>query len=97
MVVAFCKEHKLTPIVGQKTPGEVLGAVNFKLLNGYRLRMPIATWQTWAGEAIEGRGISPDIAVDLSPEQLVSGEDSQLNRAIASLGLYEDGRAQGCR
>jgi carboxyl-terminal processing protease len=83
MVVAFCKEHRLTPIVGQKTPGEVLGAVNFKLLNGYRLRMPIATWQTWAGEAIEGRGISPDIAVDLSPEQLVSGEDTQLTRAIA--------------
>ena len=82
MVVAFCKEHKLATVVGQKTPGEVLGAVNYKLLNGYRLRMPIATWYTWAGEAVEGKGISPDVETHLSPDQLIAGSDSQFQRAV---------------
>jgi hypothetical protein len=82
MVVAFCKEHNLATIVGQRTPGEVLGAVNFKLLDGYRLRMPIATWHTWAGEIVEGKGISPNIEADLSPDGLTDGADSQLQRAI---------------
>jgi C-terminal processing protease CtpA/Prc len=82
MVVAFCKEHRLAIVVGQKTPGEVLGAVNFKLIDGYRLRMPIATWQTWADQAIEGRGVAPDVSTDLSPAQLSGGEDSQLSQAI---------------
>jgi len=85
MVAAFCKEHSLATIIGDQTPGEVLGAVNFKLPSDYRLRMPIATWQTWAGAVIEGRGVEPDVVVALSPEQLQAGVDSQLQAAIGVL------------
>jgi len=82
MVAAFCSEHHLATIVGERTPGEVLGAVNFSLPGDYRLRMPIATWQTWEGSVIEGHGVVPNVAVDLSPEQLQLGIDSQLQAAI---------------
>lgn len=83
MIAAFVKEHKLAPIVGEKTPGEVLGAVNFRLPHGYRLRMPIATWQTWAGGVIEGVGVEPDHPVPLEPQSLSAGTDTQLQKAIA--------------
>ncbi len=85
MIVAFVKEHRLAPIVGDKTPGEVLGAVNFRLSHGYKLRMPIATWQTWAGTAIEGVGVTPDIAVPLRPAELGNGIDTQIAEAASVL------------
>lgn len=85
MIAAFVKEHHLAQIVGQKTPGEVLGAVNFRLPHGYRLRMPIATWQTWGGSVIEGKGVQPDVAVPLLPDDLANGIDSQLQHAVSLL------------
>jgi C-terminal processing protease CtpA/Prc len=85
MVVAFVKEHRLATIVGDKTPGEVLGAVNFRLPHGYKLRMPIATWQTWEGTAIEGVGVAPDKSVSLDPAELASGKDRQIADAISLL------------
>lgn len=81
MVAAFAAEHRLAPLVGVNTPGEVLGATNFKLPHGYRLRMPISTWCTWGGETIEGRGVPPTTAVRLTPEALTEGIDSQLATA----------------
>ncbi len=81
MVAAFAAEHKLAPLVGTKTPGEVLGAVNFKLPHNYRLRMPVSTWCTWAGETIEGKGVAPNVRVELTPEALSEGVDSQMDRA----------------
>ncbi len=85
MVVAFVKEHNLAPIVGDKTPGEVLGAVNFRLPHSYKLRMPIATWQTWAGTAIEGVGVAPDRSVSLDPTELAGGNDTQIADAMSLL------------
>lgn len=81
MVAAFVAEHGLALLVGVKTPGEVLGATNFKLPHGYRLRMPIATWCTWNGETIEGKGVAPNIAVKLTPDALAENVDSQLAKA----------------
>jgi len=81
MVAAFVADHKLAPLVGTKTAGEVLGAVNFKLPNNYLLRMPVSTWRTWAGETIEGKGVEPNVLVELTPEALSEGVDSQIDRA----------------
>jgi hypothetical protein len=33
-------------VVGTRTAGEVLGAVNFLVGEGYRLRIPIGGWMT---------------------------------------------------
>lgn len=85
MIAAFVREHRLASIVGEKTPGEVLGAVNFRLPHGYKLRMPIATWQTWGGTAIEGTGIMPDKPVSLAPVELARGEDTQVTAAVSLL------------
>jgi carboxyl-terminal processing protease len=81
IVAAFVAEHKLAPIVGTKTAGEVLGAGNFRLPHNYLLRMPVSTWRTWVDETIEGKGVGPNVLVELTLESLTEGVDSQINKA----------------
>ena len=82
MVSSFARENQLATLVGTTTAGEVLGGANFKLVGGYRLRMPVAGWYTWSGDCIEGKGVPPDVPVEMDPESLASGIDNQLNKAI---------------
>ena len=81
MVASFAQEHHLATVVGIRTAGEVLGGANFKLRNGYRLRIPVAGWYTWEGHCIEGTGVEPDVGVENSPESLAVGIDAQLEKA----------------
>lgn len=85
MVAAFAKEYKLAVLVGNRTAGEVLGGANFRVGNGYYLRMPIAGWYTWQGPCIEGVGVSPDIAIDIDPAELARGKDVQLEKALETV------------
>ncbi len=82
MVAAFAKENSLATLVGMTTAGEVMGGANFSVGQGYRLRIPVTTWQTWNGMHIEGKGIEPDIRIDFSPEASEQGKDPQLERAM---------------
>jgi len=31
---------------------------------------------------IEGKGVSPSVPVEMSPDQLLAGEDAQMNKAL---------------
>jgi carboxyl-terminal processing protease len=78
MVAAFAKENQLASLVGATTAGEVMGGANFDAGDGYRLRIPITTWQTWDGLQIEKIGISPDVPVEFTAGQ----KDCQLDAAL---------------
>jgi C-terminal processing protease CtpA/Prc len=94
MVASFANENGLAVLVGARTAGEVLGAANFKLENGYRLRMPVAGWYTSRGECIEGKGVEPDVPIEISPEALASGVDNQLEKTLELLiGLHSHSAA----
>ena len=93
MVASFAAENKLATLIGTRTGGQVLGGANFKLPKGYRLRMPVAGWYTWSGECIEGRGVAPDVEVDLTRDALACGTDTQLQAAVNGGPRY----AQGAR
>ena len=82
MVASFAKENHLATLVGTKTAGEVLGGANFRLASGYQLRMPVAGWYTWEGQCIEGKGVEPDVSLEILPEALARGVDNQLVTAI---------------
>ena len=82
MVAAFAGENGLATIVGKKTRGNVLGAANFKVGSGYWLRLPVFGWFTSKGRSLEGNGVDPDVAVDVSPDALAAGQDNQMTRAI---------------
>jgi C-terminal processing protease CtpA/Prc len=82
MVAAFAEENQLATIVGTKTPGRLLSGSAFKAGCGYIVGVPVAAYLTWQGRMIEGKGVSPSVAVELPPEQLLAGEDIQMQRAL---------------
>ena len=86
MVANFAAENHLATIVGTRTAGNVLGAVNFHVGSGYWLRLPIFGWYTSRGQCLEGKGVSPDVIVEPDPYLLNSGVDHQLNVAMEALG-----------
>ena len=82
MLTAFAKENRFATVIGQKTRGNVLGAANFRVGSGYWLRLPVFGWFTSQGSSLEGNGVDPDVAIEISPEGLAAGHDNQMERAI---------------
>ena len=80
MVANFATENRLATVVGEKTRGNVLGAMNFKVGSGYWLRLPVSGWFTSKGRSLEGNGVEPD--VEISADSLAVGRDDQMTKAI---------------
>ena len=78
---------RLATIVGKQTAGNVLGAANFKVGSGYWVRLPIFGWYTSKGDCLEGKGVLPDVLVEVDPCQLNAGVDQQMNKAIEILSV----------
>ncbi len=78
---AMRDNHRAT-LVGEKTFGK--GSVNHlrQLSNGGALYVTIARWLTPSGEQIEGVGLSPDVAVAATEEDIAAQRDVQLFAAI---------------
>jgi carboxyl-terminal processing protease len=85
MVAAFASEYNLTTLVGTKTAGRLVATSAFKVGFGYRVVMPVATYFTWHGANLEGRGLAPTIEEPFSFEASVQGRDNQLERATQFL------------
>ena len=85
MVAGFAAENRLATIVGKQTAGNVLGAANFKVGSGYWVRLPIYGWYTSNDNCLEGKGVLPDVLVEVDPCQLNAGVDQQMNKAIEIL------------
>jgi C-terminal processing protease CtpA/Prc len=82
MLAAFAEENSLATIVGVKTAGRLLSGSTFRAGEGYILGLPVAAYLTWQGRLIEGKGVVPSTAVELSPNDLLAGQDPQLQKAI---------------
>lgn len=82
MIAEFARTNQLATLVGTRTAGEVLGAVNFLVGEGYRLRIPIGGWMTWNDRLLEGTGAAPDLEVPSAAEWLRAGRDPVLQSAI---------------
>lgn len=82
MVADFATTHRLATIVGTRTAGEVLGAVNFLVGEDYRLRMPIGGWMSWDDRLLEGRGVQPDLEVIPTAADLRAGRDLPLSESV---------------
>lgn len=51
------------------------------MAHGFVLRIPVVTFHTWSGSALEGKGVEPDCAVELSRNALKQSRDIQLTKA----------------
>ena len=85
MLASFASENRLATIVGTKTAGNVLGAVNQRVGAEYWIRVPVFGWYTPNGRCLEGQGVSPDIEADVDPSSLDAAIDQQARRAAEVL------------
>ena len=85
MLSSFASENRLATIIGTKTAGNVLGALNRRVGAGYWLRVPVFGWYTSSGKCLEGQGVSPDLHLDIDPLSLESAIDQQMRRAAEVL------------
>ena len=78
------KYYKLGPLIGERTWGGVRGIRgNIPLMDGgYITRPEFAMYGLDSKWVIENHGVQPDIVVESRPEQVVSGKDPQLEKAI---------------
>ena len=83
----------LGPVIGVRTWGGVVGIDGrYDLVDGTGVTQPrYAFWLEGKGWDVENHGVDPDIEVEHDPSQLFSGDDLQLDRAIAEVlaGLEE--------
>lgn len=69
-------------IVGERSPGYLLGAKWIKLPNGLSFMHTFLQPIPYGGRIVEGNGVIPDVEVELSRNYLLQGRDNQLEAAI---------------
>ena len=78
-------------IVGNRSPGYLLGANWIRLLNGGYFMHTILQPLPSGGKIIEDHGVVPDIEVSLDREALLDGRDTQLETAIKYIRAKRQG------
>lgn len=85
ILAGFLRERRGAKLVGEKTfgKGTVQDAVDFG--DGSGLHLTVAKWLTPAGYWVNGTGLDPDFAVELTERDLSENRDPQLGRALELL------------
>jgi carboxyl-terminal processing protease len=74
-------------LVGDTTAGCVNGGLNLGLLDGSGVFVSTVKVQAGPNKVeLENKGVTPDVSVPLSTEQIQSGRDPQLDAAVALFG-----------
>ena len=72
-------------VIGVPTAGGVIGTVNITLSDGSSFRIPRSGFMGMDGTNLEGLGVKPDVLVEETSEDRISGRDPQLKKAIEVL------------
>ena len=85
IVAGAMQDLKRATIVGEQTFGKGSVQLPHGLADGSELRVTIAEWLTPSKRQIHGEGITPDIVVEMTIEDLEQERDPQLDKAIEVL------------
>ena len=77
---------KRAVLVGDRSPGYLLGANWIRLMNGGSFMHTFLQPLPADGRIVEYNGVKPDIAVSLDRDSLLDGRDTQLEAAITYIG-----------
>jgi tricorn protease len=75
----------LGKLIGVPTMGAVIGTGAYRLMDGSSIRTPGSGVFTASGENLENYGVQPDVLVDNTPEDFLTGHDRQIETAIETL------------
>jgi carboxyl-terminal processing protease len=84
---AAMQERGRAVVVGRTSFGGVLNSTQLQLPAGGVLQYPHSDLTTPMGRRIEGRGVVPDIPVNLTRADLLAGRDTVLERAVGAITL----------
>lgn len=78
-------DNRRGKIVGEQTfgKGTVQDALDFT--GGSGLHVTVARWLTPKGRSINGTGITPDVIIELTPQDREAGRDPQMEKALELL------------
>jgi len=79
------QQQKRGTVFGTRTSGAVLGAETGSLPGGGELQVSVRDYLTADGTRLEGIGVTPDVIVETTIEDLRAGRDPVLNAALAHL------------
>jgi len=79
------KDYNRGKLIGEKSFGKGSVQTLQEIGNGADLRFTIAEWLTPKGNAINHKGIDPDIEVKITEQDVAAKNDVQLNRAIETV------------
>lgn len=79
------QDYEIAKIIGEKSFGKGTVQELTSYTDGSTLKITVAEWLTPEERLIEGTGITPDIEVVRSEEEIKSGIDPQISRALMEL------------
>ena len=82
-ILAGClRDNRDVKLIGETSFGKGSVQELEKLEGGSSLKITIAKWLTPKGELITGKGLEPDIKVEMTEEDYKTEKDPQLDRAL---------------
>ncbi len=77
------RKYKLGTIVGKTTWGGLVGVLGYpQFIDGGSVSAPNVAFYDESGFTIENEGVAPDVEIEQWPEQVINGEDPQLDKSI---------------
>jgi len=77
------RKFKVGTIVGKRTWGGLVGVLGYpEFIDGGIVTAPNVAFYDERGFKIENEGVAPDIEIEQWPEQVINGQDPQLDKAI---------------
>ena len=81
----YFRDAKLGPLVGTRTWGGLIGIYDYpQLMDGGSVTAPRVAFYNRDGEwDVENHGVSPDVEVEITPRDWMTGRDPQLEKAVS--------------
>ncbi len=83
------QDHNRATLIGEQTFGKGSVQEVTPIDSNSSLKITVARWLTPKGTSISDNGLTPDIEVKMSQDELAQGEDPQLKKAIKYLSEKE--------
>jgi carboxyl-terminal processing protease len=85
IIAGAIQDNERGILVGQGTFGKGSVQITERLSDGSGLQITTRRWYTPSDRQIEGQGLTPDIEVEMTDEDLLAQRDPQLERAVSYL------------
>lgn len=79
------RDHGVATIIGMKSFGKGSVQELVELGGGASIKITIAKWLTPSGHSISGQGLTPDIEIDRTIDDIKANKDPQMDRAVQFL------------